>query len=61
MYTLIFAPSGGGEFSGLGDSLYRLIQSPIVTEIVPVTTFYQAEEYHQDDYKKDSIHYKLYQ
>ena len=33
---------------------------PIVTEIVKLTTFYEAEEYHQDYYKKNPLRYKFY-
>jgi len=33
---------------------------PIVTEIIQFVTFYEAEEYHQDYYKKNPLRYKYY-
>jgi peptide methionine sulfoxide reductase msrA/msrB len=34
--------------------------NPIVTEIIKFTKFYEAEEYHQDYYRKNPLRYKFY-
>lgn len=37
-----------------------ILRKPIVTEIARATTFYAAEEYHQDFWKKDPERYRSY-
>lgn len=36
----------------------KRFEKPVITRILPATTFYNAEEYHQNFYKKNSKEYK---
>ncbi len=38
----------------------NILKKPIVTQIAPFNRFWAAEEYHQDYYKKNPIHYQAY-
>jgi peptide methionine sulfoxide reductase msrA/msrB len=37
-----------------------VFKKPIVTEVLPASTFHPAEDYHQDYYKKNPIRYQFY-
>lgn len=38
----------------------KTFPQPIVTEIIPASIFYAAEDYHQDFYQKNPVRYKFY-
>lgn len=38
----------------------KVFMSPIVTSILPASDFYEAEDYHQDFYKKNPVRYNYY-
>ncbi len=38
----------------------KLFKAPIVTQITQASTFYAAEDYHQDYYKKNPLRYQYY-
>lgn len=48
------------EASKVGLESSGRFTQPIVTELLPATTFYPAEEYHQDFHNKNPIRYKFY-
>ncbi|HLO10812.1 MAG TPA: peptide-methionine (S)-S-oxide reductase MsrA [Pseudoneobacillus sp.] len=48
------------EQSKIDLQLSGRFSKPIVTEILPAKEFYEAEEYHQHYYKKNSQHYNRY-
>jgi peptide methionine sulfoxide reductase msrA/msrB len=41
--------------------MQKKFDKPIVTAVLPFTTFYEAEDYHQDYSKKRTVQYKIYE
>ncbi len=55
---------GNDEERGLAEEtkakVAQKLGSPVVTQILPLATFYPAEEYHQDYHKKNAAQYAFY-
>jgi len=62
--TAIFAHSDGqreaAEKSKRALDASKRLPKPIVTPILDATTFYAAEDYHQNYYEKNPVRYKFY-
>lgn len=62
--TVIFTHSDGqqqiAEESRQALDRSDIFDKPVLTEIIPYTVFYEAEDYHQGYYKKDPLRYTNY-
>jgi len=54
------AQKAAAEASKAALAKSKPFKGDIVTEIVPASTFYPAEDYHQDYYMKNPVRYKFY-
>ncbi|OED40070.1 peptide-methionine (S)-S-oxide reductase [Chromatiales bacterium (ex Bugula neritina AB1)] len=60
IYTLDETQADVAEASRSGLQESGVLSKPIATSIEPATTFWPAEDYHQDYYLKNPIRYKFY-
>ena len=60
--TAIYCHSQGQQKAALASKkrLEKRLGVTVATEILPFTTFFPAEEYHRDYYKKNPVRYNLY-
>jgi methionine-S-sulfoxide reductase len=61
--TAVFytTPEEKDEAERIKDRIATQLNQPVATKILPVATFYPAEDYHQEYYKTNPMRYRLYE
>lgn len=58
--SIFYTPEQKERALASKEAAQSLLDKPIVTDIQPVAPFYEAESYHQNYYKTNSVRYKIY-